>query len=41
MVVYQALYGEQQYWVRSEKMFFERITRDGHTFSRFTEIDKD
>ena len=38
MVVYQALYGEQNYWVRPEKMFFEKVTRDGKTFSRFTEI---
>ena len=39
MVVYQALYGEQNYWVRPEKMFFEKVTRDGRTFSRFTEIE--
>lgn len=38
MVVYQALYGEQAYWVRPEKMFFEKTTRDGKTFNRFTEI---
>lgn len=41
MVVYQALYGEKAYWVRPEKMFFERITREGRTFSRFTEIDSE
>lgn len=41
MVVYQALYGEQQYWVRPEKMFFESVTRDGKTFPRFTEIDSE
>ena len=40
MVVYQALYGEEAYWVRPEKMFFEQITRDGRTFNRFTEIDR-
>ena len=40
MVVYQALYGDRQYWVRPEKMFFETIERDGRKFSRFTEIDK-
>ena len=40
MVVYQALYGDRQYWVRPEKMFFETVTRDGRKFSRFTEIDK-
>ncbi len=40
MVVYQALYGEQAYWVRPEKMFFENVTRDGKTFNRFTEITR-
>lgn len=38
MVVYQALYGNRGYWARPEKMFFERITRDGKTFPRFAEI---
>lgn len=37
MVVYQALYGSHGYWVRPEKMFFERIIRDGKEFPRFTE----
>jgi hypothetical protein len=41
MVVYQALYGDKQYWVRPEKMFFETIERDGRKFARFTEIDKE
>ena len=40
MVVYQALYGDQAYWVRPEKMFFGKVTRDCRTFNRFTEIDK-
>lgn len=40
MVVYQALYGEHAYWVRPERMFFERVTKEGKTFNRFTEIDK-
>lgn len=40
MVIYQALYGEQTYWVRPEKMFFEKVTREGKTFNRFTEIDR-
>lgn len=40
MVVYQALYGDEQYWVRPEKMFFENIERDGRRFARFTEIDR-
>lgn len=39
MVVYQAIYGEQAYWVRPEKMFFGLVTRDGKTFNRFTEIE--
>lgn len=39
MVVYQALYGDRDYWVRPERMFFEKITKDGKTFSRFLEID--
>ena len=39
MVIYQALYGTNQYWVRPEKMFFENIERDGRTFARFTEVD--
>lgn len=41
MVVYQALYGEQSYWVRPEKMFFEEVERDGHTFSRFEEVERE
>lgn len=40
MVIYQALYGERSYWVRPEKMFFEKVTRNGKTFSRFLETDK-
>ena len=40
MVVYQALYGDQAYWVRPEDMFFGKVTRDGRTFNRFTEIDR-
>lgn len=38
MVVYQALYGSHGYWVRPEKMFFERIERNGQEFPRFSEI---
>lgn len=41
MVVYQAQYGAKSYWVRPEKMFFENVTRDGKTFSRFVEIDNE
>lgn len=38
MVVYQALYGNHDLWVRPENMFFERIVRDGKEFPRFAEI---
>lgn len=40
MVIYQALDGDEQYWVRPEKMIFENIERDGRCFSRFTEINR-
>lgn len=38
MVIYQKQYGDFSTWVRPEKMFFEKVTRNGQTFSRFTEI---
>lgn len=38
VVIYQALYGDQRYWVRPEKMFFENIVHEGCKFTRFTEI---
>ena len=38
MVVYQAMYGEHQMWVRPKEMFFEKVERDGKVFERFTEI---
>lgn len=41
VVVYQALYGEKQMWVRPAKMFFEKIERDGQMMDRFEEIDID
>ena len=39
MVIYRALYGEKELWVRNAQMFFENVTRDGKTFPRFTYID--
>ena len=39
MVVYQAMYGDHQMWVRSEKMFFGKVERDGKTMQRFEEIE--
>ena len=38
MVVYQAIYGEHQLWVRPKEMFFGKVERDGKVFERFTEI---
>ncbi len=38
MVVYRALYGEGQTWVRPARMWDEKIERDGKTYKRFTFI---
>ena len=38
MVVYKALYGEMEIWVRPLSMWDEEITRDGKTFKRFEYI---
>jgi len=35
MVVYQALYGEQDIWVRPASMWNETVERDGKTYRRF------
>ena len=40
MVVYRALYGEKEIWVRPISMWNETLTRDGKTFQRFTYIGK-
>ena len=39
MVVYRALYGEGDIWVRPAKMFFETIERDGRTMKRFEPVE--
>ena len=39
LVSYQALYGDEGYWVRPEQMFFEQVTRDGRRMPRFAETD--
>ncbi len=36
MVVYRALYGEGELWVRPASMWNEEIERDGQKFKRFT-----
>ena len=35
MVVYKALYGEKELWVRPASMWNETIEREGKTFKRF------
>ena len=39
MVVYKALYGEGDIWVRPASMWNETIERDGKTFKRFEYIE--
>ena len=38
MVVYQALYGEYDIWVRPASMWNELVERDGRTYRRFTYV---
>ncbi len=38
MVVYRALYGTGEIWVRPARMWNETVEKDGETFSRFTYI---
>ena len=40
-VVYQALYGDGQMWVRPKGMFFEKVERDGKVMERFQEVSLD
>lgn len=39
VVVYRALYGENNVWVRPAKMWNETVERDGRIYKRFTLID--
>ena len=41
LVLYQALYGDMDFWVRPTEMFNEIIERDGQCFPRFTLIEKE
>ncbi len=41
MVVYRALYGDRDVWVRPASMWNEIVERDGKTFLRFTRIGDD
>ena len=38
MVVYRALYGDRDVWVRPASMWNEPVERDGKTFLRFTRV---
>ena len=38
LVVYQAMYGDRQLWVRPAGMFFGKVERDGKVMDRFEEI---
>ena len=40
MVVYKALYGDGEYWVRPASMWNETVIRDGKTFKRFEFLGK-
>ena len=40
MVVYKALYGECEYWVRPVSMWNETVERDGKVYKRFTYIEE-
>ena len=39
MVVYRALYGDFDIWVRPASMWNETVERDGKTVRRFTYLD--
>ena len=38
LVVYQAMYGDHQLWVRPKAMFFGQVERDGKMMDRFQEV---
>ncbi len=38
MVIYKALYGDGDIWIRSADMWNEEVNRDGKTFKRFSKI---
>ena len=40
MVVYRALYGDGELWVRPAEMWNETVTRDGKTLKRFEYIQQ-
>ncbi len=40
MVVYRALYGNFDVWVRPASMWFEKVTKDNKTVTRFKFVDE-
>ena len=40
-VVYQALYGSEEIWVRPAKMWNETVVRGGEAFLRFTYVGEE
>ena len=40
IVVYRALYGDGELWVRPAEMWNETVIRDGKTFKRFEYVEK-
>lgn len=40
-VVYQAMYGDRRYWIRTKTNFFEEVPYDGKMAQRFQPISKD
>lgn len=41
LVVYKALYGKGQVWVRPAKMFLEEVEVDGKKIPRFIPVDRE
>ena len=39
VVIYQAMYGDHQLWVRPADMFFGKVERDGKVMDRFEEVE--
>ena len=39
MVVYQAMYGDRQMWVRPAEMFFGKVEKDGKEVDRIEEMN--
>lgn len=40
LVIYQAMYGDKEYWVRPKDMFFSDVERDGYKGPRFIPVEE-